>query len=297
MGIDNLLASIAGFFVAARIPLGSTSDESASVGRWLIAGLVYLTYYFVQEGIWSTTVGKSLFGLRVVRLDGKRAGLPEAVSRTLSRIFEVNPILLGALPGGLAIAGSKRRQRLGDMAAGTVVVTRRALALASQQAQLEPVPVLPAAHPVRPNRAAETSRTNLEFLLLCCLLAHLLVLAGRLLPWTILSSSGRFALDGSTSPAIGIPLLGAWAYLAWRMLAPTPANHLFGAILFLLGSVRIEWPGGSWNLHPVLAVRLPLADRGLLAAQLDVVALVVFSLFLSAWLRRAEARRNAPIGL
>ena len=41
--------------------------------------------------------------------------------RTGLRLFEVNPLLLGALPAGVAILASSRRQRLGDWLAGTVV--------------------------------------------------------------------------------------------------------------------------------------------------------------------------------
>jgi uncharacterized RDD family membrane protein YckC len=41
----------------------------------------------------------------------------------LLRILEVNPLLIGALPASIAILSSKRRQRIGDMLAGTVVVS------------------------------------------------------------------------------------------------------------------------------------------------------------------------------
>jgi uncharacterized RDD family membrane protein YckC len=44
--------------------------------------------------------------------------------RTLARLVEVNPLLLGALPAGIAILSSSRRQRIGDWLANTVVVRR-----------------------------------------------------------------------------------------------------------------------------------------------------------------------------
>jgi uncharacterized RDD family membrane protein YckC len=134
MAIDNLFASIAGILVATRVI--KVPPDYWPPGRWALVALTYLAYYFVQEGVWGTTLGKRVFGLRVVRLDGTRAGWPEAFWRTLFRIIEVNPLLFGAAPGGLAIVRSKQRQRLGDQAADTVVVTRKDLARASQQANL-----------------------------------------------------------------------------------------------------------------------------------------------------------------
>jgi uncharacterized RDD family membrane protein YckC len=37
-------------------------------------------------------------------------------------ILEVNPLLLGGLPAGLVIISTKRKQRIGDLLAGTLVV-------------------------------------------------------------------------------------------------------------------------------------------------------------------------------
>jgi hypothetical protein len=47
--------------------------------------------------------------------------------RTLLRVIEVNPILLGALPAGIMLLVTKRRQRLGDLLAGTVVISNKIL--------------------------------------------------------------------------------------------------------------------------------------------------------------------------
>lgn len=146
--IDNLFALIAGFLAGAFYgrmlgpfqPIETATAWSElpldpSATGWLVVGTGYLTYFFVLESVWGSTLGKGLFGLRVARLDGKPVGLSEAWWRTLTRIFELNPLLLGAIPGGLTIVRSKHRQRLGDMIAGTVVVSRAlALAFAAGQA-------------------------------------------------------------------------------------------------------------------------------------------------------------------
>jgi uncharacterized RDD family membrane protein YckC len=45
--------------------------------------------------------------------------------RTLFRLIEVNPILAGGLPAGIAVIATRGKQRLGDMAAGTYVLLDR----------------------------------------------------------------------------------------------------------------------------------------------------------------------------
>jgi uncharacterized RDD family membrane protein YckC len=120
--VDNLFATILCVLIAAKLP-----GELSAVTRWGIAAAGYLAYFLIQEAVWRTTLGKRAFGLVVARLDGQSVGWREAGWRTVLRILEVNPLLFGAIPGGLAVTWSKRKQRLGDMLAGTVVVRRKAL--------------------------------------------------------------------------------------------------------------------------------------------------------------------------
>jgi uncharacterized RDD family membrane protein YckC len=68
------------------------------------------------------TPGKRALGLRVVRGDGGPVGLAESLVRNLLRAVEVP---FGYAPGVLAIALGPRRQRLGDLVAGTLVVRER----------------------------------------------------------------------------------------------------------------------------------------------------------------------------
>lgn len=88
----------------------------------LIAG-----YFIVLEAKLGWTVGKLATGLRVVDDSGRSPGLRAAVIRTILRLFEVNPFLFGGIPAGIAVNYSKARQRLGDMAAGTYVVSKKEL--------------------------------------------------------------------------------------------------------------------------------------------------------------------------
>ena len=89
-------------------------------GILLYAGLAAL-YYIALEGIWGRTVGKWITGIRVVTDTGSKAGFGRIIGRTLLRPIDA---MGGYLVGWLIAVVSTRRQRLGDHAAGTLVVRR-----------------------------------------------------------------------------------------------------------------------------------------------------------------------------
>jgi len=78
-----------------------------------------MAYYALMEGYRGQTLGKMLFGIRVVREDGGVPGFKAALIRSLLRIVDG---LFGYLVGFLAVLASGKNQRLGDMAAHTLVV-------------------------------------------------------------------------------------------------------------------------------------------------------------------------------
>ena len=119
VSIDHLIAFALMMLTLAFVP------ESLPQVKAFFFVFVYLAYFVVLEAVWSRTLGKFFQGLVVRRLDGNRCDWGSALIRGLTRIFEVNPLLLGGLPAGLAIIASKRKQRIGDMLAGTVVVSNR----------------------------------------------------------------------------------------------------------------------------------------------------------------------------
>jgi uncharacterized RDD family membrane protein YckC len=121
---DAVVATIAALVVASLVP--------ADKPLWwpvLMVG-TYFAYFFVFEGVVKTTPGKFLFGLRVRRLSGRPCSIVQAAIRTVVRLLEVNPLLAGGLPAGICILATRRRQRIGDMLAGTVVVSVGSLAAA-----------------------------------------------------------------------------------------------------------------------------------------------------------------------
>jgi uncharacterized RDD family membrane protein YckC len=96
----------------------------ATIVIWLAAAFLYFP---IAESIWGRTVGKLITGMIVVDKDGHPPGFLKAVLRTLLRLIEVNPVLLGGLPAYVVVM-SEKRQRLGDMLARTYVVRVKALA-------------------------------------------------------------------------------------------------------------------------------------------------------------------------
>jgi uncharacterized RDD family membrane protein YckC len=116
--IDNVLAIVVAFIVAVKLA------SYGEVVSWAGAAVSYFGYYFLSEVVCGNTVGKWSSGLCVRAVSGERCSRSQMSIRTLLRVLEVNPLLFGALPAGIAIFLSRRRQRIGDAIAGTVVVRR-----------------------------------------------------------------------------------------------------------------------------------------------------------------------------
>jgi len=94
----------------------------------VVALVLALAYFTVTEGVWGRSLGKLVTGTIVVDASGRPPGMPRALIRTLLRLIEVNPFLLGGVPAGICVWMTKDQQRIGDLLAGTYVVRTRALA-------------------------------------------------------------------------------------------------------------------------------------------------------------------------
>jgi uncharacterized RDD family membrane protein YckC len=70
------------------------------------------------------TPGKRAAGLRVVRLGGEPVGFLASAVRNLVRLVDTQPGMVHAV-GAASILVTRRNQRLGDLAAGTLVVRER----------------------------------------------------------------------------------------------------------------------------------------------------------------------------
>lgn len=117
--IDNIFAFAVMLTIVAFIP------ESLPQMKVVFVFLGYLGYFIVLEALWSRTVGKYSQGLVVRMLDGGPCTWPAALIRGGLRLLEINPLLFGGLPAGLVIISTPRKQRIGDLIAGTVVVSNK----------------------------------------------------------------------------------------------------------------------------------------------------------------------------
>ena len=92
------------------------------------AALSFLSYFTISIGYgifleWSwrgQTIGKKLFRLRVVDVEGMRLQFNQIVTRNLLRFIDSLPMFY--LVGGLACWLNRNGQRLGDLAANTIVI-------------------------------------------------------------------------------------------------------------------------------------------------------------------------------
>jgi uncharacterized RDD family membrane protein YckC len=88
----------------------------------LLYGVIVVLYYILLEGYLGQTFGKMLLGIKVIREDnGEVPGLGGATIRTLLRIVDG---LFSYLVAFIAVLISGKNQRLGDMAAHTLVVRK-----------------------------------------------------------------------------------------------------------------------------------------------------------------------------
>jgi uncharacterized RDD family membrane protein YckC len=112
MGFSELIGAVTG---------GSgPADPIVEVVLWA-SFAVYLAHTTISEVLVGRTLGKVIMGLRVISLDGKPPTRGQLVTRNLLRLIDAGLIFLPVL----LVPFSPLRQRAGDTAAGTVVVTAK----------------------------------------------------------------------------------------------------------------------------------------------------------------------------
>jgi uncharacterized RDD family membrane protein YckC len=109
-----------------RLFQGKEAGVWAFAGIILIAFLIQWGYFTFFETIWSgQTPGKRLLKIRVLREDGRPIGFTEAAIRNLIRtVLDSQPFNSYAI-GFVTGMFNERFKRLGDFAAGTVVIRER----------------------------------------------------------------------------------------------------------------------------------------------------------------------------
>lgn len=132
--LDNLIlfgilvALFLGLIAFLASPAGEALDET--LADWLVAIYLLVTfalfwgYYIFFELIWNgQSPGKRWMGLRVIRSDGMPISLVESIIRNLVRLVDFLPLYYGL--GVVVMAANSQARRLGDLAAGTLVVRER----------------------------------------------------------------------------------------------------------------------------------------------------------------------------
>lgn len=97
-------------------------DNWSIFAIFIILGLPVIFYSLVLESLWEgKTIGKKVMKIRVIKLDGYQAGFGDYLIRWLFRLVEIS--LGNGIIALITIIVSKNNQRLGDMAAGTSVIS------------------------------------------------------------------------------------------------------------------------------------------------------------------------------
>ena len=100
----------------------------ADLDNWSIIALVLMFYLPVmlysllfEALLDGQTPGKRIMKIKVVKIDGYQASFPDFVIRWFFRIVDMN--ILSGVVALIAIVTSPKNQRLGDMTAGTAVIS------------------------------------------------------------------------------------------------------------------------------------------------------------------------------
>ncbi len=117
--IDTVLLSIVGYVIA--LFTGGTTQDGFNIqgGPAFLLFFIALVYYVVMEKTSGATLGKKAMGLKVVKQGGEPLDWQAAIVRNVMRIIDG---LFFYLVGAIVVWVSKSKQRLGDMAAHTLVV-------------------------------------------------------------------------------------------------------------------------------------------------------------------------------
>lgn len=128
--VDWLIIAVVNGALLALFLLSPTEQDgaidSSAAGFWLIAAAVFVGSVAWSVFVWilrpakrdGQTFGMTMLGLQVVAVDGSSATVGKLFVRTLLLIVDVG---ITPLVGLVSMFVTTRNQRIGDLAAGTVV--------------------------------------------------------------------------------------------------------------------------------------------------------------------------------
>jgi uncharacterized RDD family membrane protein YckC len=116
--LTGILMAVSSLFFALVTP-GRLAPELFKTVAPLIAFVLFFGYHLFQEWLWNgKTVGKVIFGIRVVRNNGQPIGFWESFGRNLLRVVDVYFSGIGLL----CMMFNASEKRFGDFIAGTLVI-------------------------------------------------------------------------------------------------------------------------------------------------------------------------------
>ena len=144
----------------AGLAIGGKVVEGLMLLSWFLLDWLYPVVF--EAGKRGATPGKRAMGLRVVQSTGSPITLGQAVVRNFLRFIDSMPLFTYGF-GLTSCLASKRFQRLGDLAAGTVVIYDRVQPM-PMMAMPPPIAALqrPKSAPDTPPRCSSSSRSTLR---------------------------------------------------------------------------------------------------------------------------------------
>lgn len=133
IGVVLLAASLVGAVDSETVELldEATSSTWGQAVIFLLFWLLFFFYHLAFEIAWrGQSPGKRVMGLRVLDRSGRPASPGALAVRNLVRLIDSLPIPVAYPAGVISFLTTRLGQRLGDLAAGTIVVRERGLRMA-----------------------------------------------------------------------------------------------------------------------------------------------------------------------
>src|SRR5438270_2506681 len=146
-----VLLAVVGVVVTAATAFGALTgfQQAGALLGVLFSFVISVGYFWTLEAVWSgKTLGKKAMGLRVVGDQGDPLTFTAASIRNLVRIVDFLPIFYGL--GLVVLFVNGRGKRLGDLAAGTMVVRDRDAVTLRDLTAAAAMPSVEAAGPEEP---------------------------------------------------------------------------------------------------------------------------------------------------
>ncbi len=135
------LAILIGMLVALLLERMQLPRDTKTMIEWYVVGVitllnfcVYFGYFICFEGLWQgQTPGKRLAQIRVIEANGQPVNWASVWIRNLMRVMDVWIAMIGVL----SMIVDKNERRLGDFAAGTLVIRERTAELSARNLKIQ----------------------------------------------------------------------------------------------------------------------------------------------------------------